>query len=50
VLFLWGSNVYAATHDHQKSDALKRINGVDKAYQLSALAGFFVVAILAWLV
>ncbi len=50
VLFLWGSNVYAASLDHEKGDALRRINSMDKIYQLSALLGFFFVAILAWLV
>lgn len=50
VLFLWGSNVYASTNSQHKAKALRRINKVDTVYQLSALAGFFVVAILAWII
>ena len=50
VLFLWGSNVYSSTNSQHKAEALRRINKVDTVYQLSALAGFSVVAILAWMI
>jgi hypothetical protein len=49
VLFLWGTNVYEEADDSGKKDALKRINRMDLAFQLSSFVGFFAVAVWAWI-
>lgn len=50
VLFLWGTNVYAGAADEDRPAAVKRINSMDRRFQVGSLAGFFFVAILAWLI
>jgi hypothetical protein len=50
MLFLWGTNnVLAEAADEGKGEALRRINGRDRIFQLTAFVGFFVIAIWAWI-
>lgn len=48
VLFLWGTNVYAEASEQERTGALRRINRMDRVFQLTACAGFVLIAIWAW--
>lgn len=48
VLFLWDSNQMEAVTEGQRQQLIRRINRVDLRCQLGALAGFVVVALIAW--
>ncbi|PSB36176.1 hypothetical protein [Aphanothece minutissima] len=49
VLFLWGTNVYSEASEQERTGALRRINRMDRVFQLTACAGFVLIAIWAWL-
>jgi hypothetical protein len=50
VLFLVGTNAHARASDESRELVAKRVNRLDSIYQVSAVIGFLVVAVLGWFV
>lgn len=47
-LFVWGANLYSATPEEQKMVVMKRINRLDRRFQLCSLLAFALVAAFSW--
>ncbi|MFM7267455.1 MAG: hypothetical protein ACKOZT_02550 [Cyanobium sp.] len=48
ILFVWGSNAYTAADDHSLERVKRRVARADLGFQVIAIAGLVVVALLAW--